>query len=285
MVIHLEPTAPYSFELSIRRLAAMPRLVLFQLAEGPSLIRAFPTGLVRISQSGEQIKVEIEGALDPDQILPMIRHAFSLDLDHQTFLAQMQSADPAMAAHLEQYRGARPIVPFTRWEALAWAVIGQQISLSAAFSLQAGVVRLAGGEWGGISYFPDAEAVAKLEYEQLRSVGFSQRKAEYLIDLARLVNSGELDLAAVAALPLEEAVERLITLRGVGRWTAERFLMDVGHLDAFPAIDVGVRKGMMQLYGWAEKPTEEQIRAAGERWRPYRGLCTYYLWLGLLLRN
>lgn len=283
MAIQLKPTSPYSFDLSIRRLAAMPRLVLFQLADGPSLVRAFPTGLVRVSQAGDGLQVQIEGALDPEQILPMVRHAFTLDLDHQAFLDHMAAADPAMAAHLERYRGARPIVPFTRWESLAWAVIGQQISLHAAFSLQAGVVRLAGGEWGGVSYFPDAPAVAALSYEQLRSVGFSQRKAEYLIDLARLVTSGELDLAAVTALPLEEAIDRLVALRGIGRWTAERFLMDSGHMDAFPAIDVGVRKGMMRLYGWTEKPTEEQIRAAGEAWRPYRALGTYYLWLGLLL--
>lgn len=281
--ILLQPTSPYSFELSMRRLAAMPRMVLFQLADGPSLVRAFPTGLVRVSRAGDALQIQIEGDLDPDLILPMVRHAFTLDLDHQAFLAQMAAADPVMGAHLERYRGARPIVPFTRWESLAWAVIGQQISLSAAFSLQAGAVRLAGGEWGGVSYFPDAEAVARLTYEQLRGVGFSQRKAEYLIDLARLIAGGELDLHGVAQLPLEAAIERLVALRGIGRWTAERFLMDSGHLDAFPAIDVGVRKGMMQLYGWTERPTEEQIRAVGERWRPYRGLATYYLWLGLLL--
>ncbi|HLO04911.1 MAG TPA: hypothetical protein VK191_17520 [Symbiobacteriaceae bacterium] len=283
MSIFLQPTSPYSFDLSMRRLAAMPRMVLFQLAEGPSLVRAFPTGLVRVSQAGDALRVEIEGELDPAAVLPMIRHAFSLDLDHQAFLAHMAEADPAMAAQVERYRGARPIVPFTRWESLAWAVIGQQISLSAAFSLQAGVLRLAGGEWGGVPYFPDSVAVATLSYEQLRGVGFSQRKAEYLIDLARLVASGELDLAAVAALPLETAIERLAALRGIGRWTAERFLMDSGHLDAFPAADVGVRNGLIQLYGWTEKPTEEQIRAVGERWRPYRALSTYYLWLGLLL--
>jgi DNA-3-methyladenine glycosylase II len=285
VAILFHPTAPYSFALSMRRLAAMPRMVFFQLADGPSLVRAFPTGLVRVSQQGEALQVEVEGDLDPAAILPLVRRAFTLDLDHQAFLAHMAGADPAMAAQVERYRGARPIVPFTHWESLAWAVIGQQISLSAAFSLQAGVVRLAGGEWGGVAYFPDAAAVAELSYEQLRGVGFSQRKAEYLIDLARLVAGGELDLAGVAALPLETAIERLSGYRGIGRWTAERFLMDSGHLDAFPAADVGVRNGLMQLHGWTEKPSEEQIRAAGERWRPYRALCTYYLWLGLLLEK
>lgn len=274
----------------MRRLASMPRQVFFQLEGESTLVRAFPTGLVRVSSDPTNdprhpapLTVQIEGALDPEALLPLVRHAFFLDLDHQAFLAHMKSADPAMGAQIQRLLGARPIVPFTRWESLSWAVIGQQISLHAAFSLQAAVMRLAGGEWGGIPYFPGPEAVARLSYEQLHQAGFSQRKAEYLIDLARLVVGGELDLSAMAALPLDCAIERLVALRGIGRWTAERFLMDAAHLDAFPAADVGVRKGLTQLYGWEEKPTEEQIRAAGERWRPYRALGTYYLWLGLLL--
>jgi DNA-3-methyladenine glycosylase II len=290
MALLLQPTSPYSFGLSMRRLASMPRQVFFQLEGITTLVRAFPTGLVRVSSdpssdplSPAPLTVQIEGALEPDEVLSLVRHAFSLDLDHQGFLAHMESADPAMAAETRRLLGARPIVPFTRWESLSWAVIGQQISLHAAFSIQAALMRLAGGEWGGVPYFPGPEAVARLTYDQLHQVGFSQRKAEYLIDLARLVVSGELDLASVATLPLEVGIERLVALRGIGRWTAERFLMDAGHLDAFPAADVGVRNGQMRLYGWQEKPSEEQVRAAGERWRPYRALGTYYLWLSLLI--
>jgi DNA-3-methyladenine glycosylase II len=276
------PTPPYNFQLSMARLAALPRQVFFHLEDGPAFVRSFPTGLVRVWAKGDRLTVQIKGDLDPGEVLPLVRHAFFLDLDHQAFLTHMDQADPVMAKEARRLLGARPIVPLTRWESLAWAVIGQQISLAAAFTLQAAVLRLAGGEWGGVSFFPGPEAVATLSVETLHGSGFSRRKAEYLINLARLVAEGALDLAAVAAKPLETAIEELVRLRGIGRWTAERFLMDAGHLDAFPAEDVGVRNGVMRLYGLTEKPSGEEIRALGERWRPYRALATYYLWLGQL---
>lgn len=280
------PTQPYSFALSLKRLADMPRQIIARVGPGPVYVRALAhegrTGLVRVWQEGEALAVSIEGDLEPPATMPLVERAFSLQLDLAAFQQHMDAADPVMAGIARKYSGARPIAPFTLWEALAWAIIGQQINMAFAFSLKESLTRLGGQSHGGFPAFPEPAVVARLEYEQLQAEKFTRKKAEYLIDLARAITEGRLDLEAIAALPFERAVAELVKLRGVGRWTAECLLMDAGAPDAFPADDIGIRNAVQRYYGLDHQPTGAEVRELGRPWAPWSALACYYLWLGLL---
>ncbi|MFZ5814171.1 MAG: DNA-3-methyladenine glycosylase family protein [Bacillota bacterium] len=285
----IRPEGSYSLSRSLKRLQDMPRQIVYRVEEGPSYVRALADGerlgLVRVTPEPEGLSVWIEGELDHKQALAWLRRAFALDWDLAAILSHMDRVDPVMARLLRTYPGARPIGPFSLWESLAWAVIGQQVNLSFAFTLKEALVRLGGQSYGGHPAFPSPERVAALRYEQLQAEKYTRRKAEYVIDLARAVAEGRLDLEATAALPLAEATARLTTLRGVGRWTAEILLMDAGHLNAFPAGDIGVRNAVQRFYGLDHQPGEEQVRQIGAAWAPYSAVACYYLWLGLLDRG
>lgn len=281
----LQPPEPYSFELSLKRLQDMPRQVVARVESGPVYVRALDQGgrlgLVRIHQQKGGLVVSMEGDLDPEVTLMQIRRAFALDLDLAGFYQQVGKFDPVMADLTQRYFGDRPISPCNLWESLAWAIIGQQITVSFAYTLKEALVRLGGRTFNGYPAFPGPERVAALRYEELQAEKYARRKAEYLIDIARAIAAGSLDLESLAALPFEEAVGGLVKLRGVGRWTAESLLMDAGRLEAFPADDVGIRNAVQRFYGLDHQPTPTEVRALGRAWSPYTSLACFYLWLGL----
>lgn len=279
----VRPTQPYSFHQSLRRLQDLPRQVLSHIREGLVFERALEQtgslGLVRIWASGEALSVEIRGGLEPGATLDQVRRAFSLDLDLTAVHRHMAEADPIMSGLMERFYGARPILPFDLWEALAWTIIGQQVNIAFAYSLKESLIRLAGRQFEGRLAFPGPETVAAFRYEDLQSQKFTRKKSEYIIDCARAVAAGTLDLEAVAALPYGAALEALVSVRGVGRWTAECVLMDAGCLDAFPADDIGIRNSVQRYYGLDRQPTGDEVRQIGRAWSPYSALACYYLWL------
>jgi DNA-3-methyladenine glycosylase II len=285
-LLYLQPTKPYSFALSLKRLQDFPRQIVVRFEPGSVYVRAIDQGarqgLVRIACDGDQLSVAIEGDLDPETTLAQVRSSFALDLDHEAFLTHMDEQDPVLARIARTYHGARPIESFSHWEALAWTIIAQQVNMTFAFTMKEALVRLCGRSYGGIVAFPGPEAVAKLQYEDLQAEKFTRKKAEYLIDIARSIVAGELDLASMVALPFDEAVKALDSLRGVGRWTAECVLMAAGHLDAFPADDIGIRNAVQRYYGLGHQPSAAEVRAIGQVWAPYSALACFYLWLGLL---
>lgn len=288
-VYKLEPVRPYSLALSLKRLTDMPRQVVARVEPGPVYVRALEqngrVGLVRVRQEGSSLLVEVEGDLAAGAVLAAVRQAFHLDLDLTAFQQHMDAVDPVMAALARRYAGAKPLAPFSHWESLAWATIGQQVNISFAFSLEESLVRLCGVNYQGLPAFPGPSAVAALSYEQLQAEKYSRRKAEYLIDAARAVVEGRLDLPALVALPYEEAVAALTRIRGAGRWTAECVLMDAGVQAAFPADDIGVRNAVRRFYQLPHQPTGAEVRTLGARWAPFQALACYYLWLALLDRE
>jgi len=228
------------------------------------------------------LAVEIRGDLEPSAVLGAVRRAFALDLDLAAFQRHMDAADPVLAGIARRYSGARPIGAFDLFESLAFSIIAQQITMSFAFTLKEALVELAGGMFGGYPAFPSAQSVAKLEYSDLTGRKYTRKKAEYIIDIARAVTAGQLDLDAAVAQPFEAAVKALTAIRGVGRWTAECLLMDAGAPDAFPAGDIGIRNAVQRFYGLDHQPAEAEVRELGRPWAPYGALTSFYLWLGLL---
>jgi AraC family transcriptional regulator of adaptative response / DNA-3-methyladenine glycosylase II len=191
------------------------------------------------------------------------------------------TGDALLGCLLERQRGLRiPLTPHP-WEALAWAIIGQQISLKAAVALRRELILATGlPHRGGLRAHPGPEVVANLDVEALRKLKFSRSKAEYLIAAAQAVTNGELPIAGVRDLSARHAARLLENVRGVGPWTVQyAFLRGFGLADCLPAGDAGLAQGLGRLTG--ERPDEPRIREMMARFAPYRSLATYHIWASL----
>jgi DNA-3-methyladenine glycosylase II len=161
------------------------------------------------------------------------------------------------------------------FKALVHAIISQQLSSRAAATIERRFDALFTGR-------PTPEAVAALPDERLRAVGLSTQKTRYIRDLADRVQNKSLDLDALAELPDVAVVDALTQVKGIGRWTAEIFLMfRLGRPDILPADDLGLMNAAQRIYATRKRPTPEQLRRRGETWRPYRSVAAWYLWASL----
>jgi DNA-3-methyladenine glycosylase II len=156
---------------------------------------------------------------------------------------------------------------------LARSIVSQLISTKAAVTIS-GRVEAAVGRRG-----LTADGIAALSEATLRGCGLSRNKALALHDLARRVRGGVLPLADLPALSDDEVIDKLVAVRGIGRWTAEMYLIfALGRLDVLPVDDFGFRAGVNASYGLAELPERPALREMGEKWRPYRSIATWYFW-------
>jgi DNA-3-methyladenine glycosylase II len=126
---------------------------------------------------------------------------------------------------------------------------------------------------------PTPEAILATPDEHLRNAGFSWKKVEYAKDLAQRVVSGELDLAHIAQMEEEEIIKQLVAVKGIGRWSAEMFLMfSLARPDIFAVGDYGLQVALRNLHGLDALPKPPQMRQLAEPWRPYRSYASLYLW-------
>lgn len=129
---------------------------------------------------------------------------------------------------------------------------------------------------------PRPERVMTLTDDQIRAVGFSRPKVGFIKDLAAHVLDGRLDLAGLKKHSDDEVMRQLVAVKGIGRWTAEIFLMfRLGRADILPADDLGLMTAAQRIYRMRKRPTPEQLRKRGEPWRPYRSVAAWYLWASL----
>jgi DNA-3-methyladenine glycosylase II len=155
---------------------------------------------------------------------------------------------------------------------LVHIVVAQQVSTASAAAVWRRLEQALGGE-------VTAERFLLLDEAALRAVGFSARKAAYARGLAAAVLAGELDLAALLDADEEEAVARIMRLKGLGRWSAEIYLLfALGRPDAFPAGDLAVQIAFQRLKRLAARPTDRELRVLAEPWRPFRGAGAVFLW-------
>ncbi len=191
------------------------------------------------------------------------------------------SVDPVLAGVIERVGpcGLAPREELSYFEALCRSIVYQQLSGLAAATIYGRFEALfEGGK-------PEPAALLELPEERLRSVGLSRQKTAYLRDLAAHCVSGEVQIDRLAELPDDEIIAELVRVKGVGRWTAQMFLLfRLGRPDVLPDLDLGIRKAIQNLYGLAEMPTPAQVLEIGARWRPYASIASWYLWRSLELR-
>ncbi|MEO7908062.1 MAG: DNA-3-methyladenine glycosylase [Roseiflexaceae bacterium] len=189
-------------------------------------------------------------------------------------IEHLRAADPVLGDLITRYgivtrERSRP--PFY---ALMAAIVGQQISVKAAAAIMGRLLDLF-VEGQAI----DAATLVDASFEQLRAVGLSTAKARYLHDLAEKVADGTVDLAVLSQLPDEEVITILCQIKGIGRWTAEMFLIfALGRLDVLAVDDLGLRTAIQRAYGLSQLPRAAEIRALAVPWQPYRTIATLYFW-------
>jgi len=192
----------------------------------------------------------------------------------------LAARDPVIGALIAAFPGlhlTRRGDPFTT---LARSIVGQQISVKAAQAIWERIVIACGNGTAGPKL--DPVRVSRKRIATLRACGLSERKAEYIRDLAKHFISSRLDPDAWPALDDEALIEALIDVKGIGRWTAEMFLMfHELRADVLPVDDIGLQKAVAMHYFNGERPTLGELRAFGEKWRPYRSVATWYLWRSL----
>ena len=158
---------------------------------------------------------------------------------------------------------------------LVESIISQQLATSAADAIFKRFKGL-------YPKFPTASEILATRKSKLRAVGLSSMKIEYLKDLAKHVNEGKLNMRTISKMSDEDVIEHLTQVKGIGRWTAEMFLIfSLGRQDIFPVGDLALRKGVQMLFSLPEMPKPKEAEKLGQKWKPHRTVATWYLWKSL----
>jgi DNA-3-methyladenine glycosylase II len=169
----------------------------------------------------------------------------------------------------------------THYEAIARAIVYQQVTGKAAATIHSRVCALTDGP-----RFPAPEQIERLSHEQLRGAGLSNNKALAVRDLAERVLDGRLRLGAIGRRRDDEVVEHLVQVRGIGVWSAQMFLMfKLGRLDVLPTGDLGVQEGVKILHGLKTRPGPEELAERCACWRPLSSVGSWYAWRALEARR
>jgi DNA-3-methyladenine glycosylase II len=186
-------------------------------------------------------------------------------------LDALAAVEPGFALVLEQHGRPEPRKSEPGVETLLRTIVGQQVSVAAARSMWAKLVARYGEP-------VDLAALLAASDEELREAGLSRQKAGYARSCAGLVLAGDLDLAALPEDD-EQAIELLTRIKGIGRWSAEIYLLFAeGREDVWPAGDLAVQIAVGRLLGLDDRPSEKQLRQLAERWRPHRGAAAVLAW-------
>jgi DNA-3-methyladenine glycosylase II len=290
--IDLYPTPPYDFQRSFSFLKARPDPMdrfdgeIFQRIwslenKQWAFLSLFSVGTIK----SPRLLLILESDFLTDEtvggIIRQIETVYCLNLDLSVFHDAIKK-EIQIFTLTQNFLGMKPALEPNLFEALVWAITGQQVNLAFACAVKTGMLARYGERIslkGEVFYrHPDPEDLANLNPTEWRAFKSSARKAEYIIGLAKMICNG-FDLEALRHRTDDEIVAHLTTLRGIGRWTAEYALIrGLGRWDTLPATDAGLINGVRRAYELDHRPSTEEIVTIGERWRPWRGLATYYLW-------
>ena len=295
--IKLNPIAPYNFALSARIFTGGdPQINRYEDNKFWQVIRTNKKLiLILVESTGTVEEPELSVTLKSDKKISeedvksaenIIISMFNLNFDLKEFYEFMKS-DPVMSKLTQQLRGLNSRTTSTVFEALASSIIEQQISLIASQSIERQMIKDHGDKLhldDQVYYaFPTPETLSKLTREQLRESGLSLRKAEYIIDISKLIVAGKLDLDRCKKYKeVSKITEELSRLRGVGEWTAHLTALRSMHRHrAFPADDLGLRRSISHFYCNDERISADDARKIAGRWGKWRGLAGFYLIVGV----
>jgi len=265
---------PYDFDRSTARFRAF----------GPDLANVWHDGALLRVVDGQEVRIEpADGGVDVEPWSPriegVVEKLLGLEFDLHAFSEWACAADPVLSGLVARLAGLRPPVVPDPFESLVTSITAQQVSLRAAFAIRSRFVERFGHRAGRAYSFPTAERVAATDPEELTAIGFSRRKAEYVVGLAR----ADLDLDGLRALDDDAVRARLTALRGLGEWSADWFLArHLARPRAWPAGDLGLRKAVSAFYGDGVQLTTEEVRAMSPRFDPFQNLTAHYLLVGWL---
>jgi len=260
---------PYDFEVSTARfdVYGLDRATVWR--DG-GIHRVFGGRELRLEAAPGGVEVSPYDASAAEQV----QHFLGLPFDLEGFGA-WAAGEPEVNRLVEGLAGFRPPLQVDPFEALVTSITAQQVSLQSAAAIRSRFIERYGIAYEHAHSFPTRERVSQATEDELFGVGFSNRKAEYVIGLAR----SDLDLGGLASLPDEEVTARLVAIRGLGEWTADWFLArHLARPHAWPAGDLGLRKAVAAFYG--DVP---DLRAFGQGFHPYENLSAHYLLTGLRL--
>jgi DNA-3-methyladenine glycosylase II len=254
---------PYDFDRSLDRFTfwGVDRANVFH--DG-GLHRVVAGREVRITPASGGVEVD---PLD-DATEPLVRKLLGLELDLESFQSFAQG-EPVLAGAVQLLPGFRPPLAPDPFEALISSITAQQVSLHSAFAVRSRFIDRFGALAEHAVAFPTRKRVARATEDELTALGFSRRKAEYVLGLAR----SDLDFDELALLPDDEVKARITSLRGLGEWSADWFLArHLARPEAWPAGDLGLRKAVLAFY-----PDVTDVRAAADRFAPFQNLSAHYL--------
>ena len=194
---------------------------------------------------------------------------------HRKAIAHLRKVDPVMAGVIDAVGPCRltPRTEWTHFDALVRSIVYQQLSGKAAATIHGRVLALIGD---------GSEAPKKISaatHEAFRAAGLSNAKARYVRNLAEHVLDGSLPVETLHELSDEEIIAALTQVKGIGKWSAQMFLMfRLGRPDVLPELDLGVQKGIQKAYRLRKLPTPAQVLRRGARWAPYRTVASWYMW-------
>ncbi|QQK78636.1 DNA-3-methyladenine glycosylase 2 family protein [Salicibibacter cibi] len=283
----LAPKA-FSFKENLGYLARSADECMFDIIDGKihrALALQNKTVLVEISAENDRI-LEIrfssettpQNKKDREEAAHYIWEWFDMDTNLEPFY-QLAKDDPLLYAPTAQFYGLRNVGLPDLFEAIAWGILGQQINLSFAYTLKRRFVEAFGEKVNNDWLFPRPENIAQLEVEDLARLKMTKKKAEYLINVAQLITNSELSKEKLLEADFNTAERMLVSIRGIGPWTANYVLMRcLRYPSAFPIDDVGLQNAIKLMLGYDEKPTKAEIRQYAENWKGWETYATFYLW-------
>lgn len=297
--VSLSPRGPYGFGLVLAYLRSSPSAIVERVSEngfqraldiGPGVVVSVHRQVLLPSTDPLTLTITAERLTSSliEATTAHVRRLLCLDVDGHPIEGHLARHDPALGTYVQQYRGFRPVLLGSPWEALLWAVSGQLVSVEQARGIKQRLVQqgqravqVADTHW---PLPPDPTWVLQSGVDTLRILGLSRTKAQAIYTVADAVTQGTLDLSpGLAGARVASALDQLETIPGIGPWTrAMVALRGYGQLDVIPDGDAGLQTIVARhSFPTTERLTAQALRAHAARWAPYRGWATYLWWLQL----
>lgn len=283
-----KPKLPYDLNLSLQRLKRDPIYVF----EGDAVYRTLEinqhTYLIKIyyqAKGQTDVKVEntcFEGNIEPENVQNTLERMLSIHCDLHSIYDNMNKF-PELRPLITKFEGLHLFQDPDLFECMVKLIVAQQINTSFATDL---TKNLTDSISETVIYrnkkffvFPTPSQLAELHTDELVKRKFNQRKAEYIIDFARLVVDGKIDFSKLHLMSDSAVVNELLKIRGVGPWTASCFMIfGLGRNNLVPASDIGIQKAVKNVYNLPQRPTKKELLQLSKKWHPIASYVSRYLW-------